>query len=258
MTRRRISTAILAAIVAVPAMFVSPAMAGSPVVTDKLPDLRMAPLFNLYVSTTPNGKKRLRYGTLVQNVGDGAFEVRGRNRVGDEMTRIRQLIYRSDGSTRTVLKPNAEMYYAGDGHDHWHVEEVVISKLTPMPGTGGTRRQGKKLNFCLVDSSKMNSDVPPNQAPSPHYFGCGNEFSQSVTMGISVGWGDIYGPELAYQAVDVNGLPAGNYKLCAQVNKQGTWKEKADNSSNNYYWMELSLNAAANSVSVTNEGSTPC
>jgi hypothetical protein len=127
-----------------------------------------------------------------------------------------------------------------------------------MPGTGGKARNGRKLNFCLVDSTKMTSNVPPNQPVNPHYFGCGNSASRKVTMGISVGWGDLYGPELAYQAVDLSGLPAGNYKLCATVNKAGVWTEKADNTSNNRYWMELALNPASNSVSVTNEGPGAC
>jgi len=258
MTRRRITAALLAAIVSVPALFAMPAMAGTPTATALLPDLKMAPLFNLYVSNTQKGKKRLRFGTLVQNVGDGALEARGNKRVGSEMTRVVQYIYRSDGTGYTVLKPKAEMYYAGDGHDHWHVEQVVTSKLTPMPGTGGTQRPGRKLNFCLVDSSKMTSDVPPNQAPFPHYFGCGNKSSRAVTMGVSVGWGDIYGPELAYQAVDVTGLPVGSYKLCATVNRKGVWTEKADNHANNYYWVVVELNPSAGTVSVTDEGTTPC
>jgi hypothetical protein len=257
MRRGRFTAALLAAAVALPALVASPVAAGKPVV-DLLPDLQMAPLFNLYVSTAPGGKKKLRYGTLVENVGDGPIEVRGRRRRGDEMTRVRQYIYRDDGSGYSVLKPGAEIYYAGDGHDHWHVEEVVVSRLTAMPGTTAQARKGRKLNFCLVDSSKMNTDVPPNQAPFPHYFGCGNSASQSVTMGISVGWGDIYGPELAYQAVDVTGLPVGNYKLCATVNKEGVWTEKGNNSVNNYYWVELALNPKQNTVSVTNEGNTAC
>jgi hypothetical protein len=257
MRGKRFVMAFLIAAVAAPAAMVTPAAAGSPV-SDLLPDLKMAPLFNPYVSTTPGGKKRLRFGTLVQNVGDGALEVRGKRRVGDEMTRVVQVVYRSDNTTRRIVKPTARFFYAGDGHDHFHLERFIVSRLTPMPGTGGAERRGRKIGFCLVDSTKMNSDVPPNQAQFPHYFGCGSSSSQSVMTGISVGWGDIYGPELAFQAIDVTGLPAGNYRLCATVNKAALWTEKNNNASNNQYWMELALNPATNSVSVTNEGSSAC
>ena len=50
----------------------------------------MAPLFGLTVNTTTHGNKRLRFGTIVYNVGDGPMEVRGKNRSGLEMTRVRQ------------------------------------------------------------------------------------------------------------------------------------------------------------------------
>ena len=259
MTRFRIAIALLAAVIAMPATFAAPAFAGTPS-PDLLPDLQMAPLFNLYVSTTPGGKKRLRFGTLVNNVGDGAIEVRGRKRVGNEMTRVVQFVYRGDGTGHAILKPDARMHYSGDGHDHFHIERFIRTTLKSMPGNpGGTKeRRGRKIGFCLVDSLQMHSNVPPNAASTPAYFGCGNSLSQYVQMGISVGWGDVYTPELAFQAIDVTDLPAGSYKICARVNPGGLWTEKGGNFANNSYWLELSLDAANNDVEVTGSGSTPC
>jgi hypothetical protein len=258
-TRLRIAIALLAAVIATPAAFAAPVFAG-PVNPDLLPDLQMAPLFNLYVSTTPGGSKRLRFGTLVNNVGDGAIEVRGKRRVGNEMTRVVQYVYRGDGTGHAILKPNATLHYSGDGHDHFHIERFIRTTLKPMPGNPASikERRGRKLGFCLVDTLKLYTNVPPNATANPAYFGCGNSTSQHVRMGISVGWGDVYTPELAFQAIDVTNLPAGAYKICATVNPAGLWTEKGSNSANNSYWLELNLDAANNQVSTTGSGDTPC
>jgi hypothetical protein len=258
-TRLRITIALLAAVIATPATFAAPVFAG-PANPDLLPDLQMAPLFNLYMSTTTAGRKRLRFGTLVNNVGDGAIEVRGKRRVGKEMTRVVQFVYRGDGTGHGILKPNATLHYSGDGHDHFHIERFIRTTLKPMPGNpvGSKVRRGRKIGFCLVDTVRMFNNVPPNATSNPAYFGCGNSRSQHVQMGISVGWGDVYTPELAFQAIDVTGLPAGAYKICATVNPAGLWTEKASNSANNSYWLELNMDAANDEVEVTGSGDTPC
>ena len=56
MTRLQIAIALLAALIAMPTAFAAPVFAG-PVNPDLLPDLTMAPLFNVYVSTTPGGRQ---------------------------------------------------------------------------------------------------------------------------------------------------------------------------------------------------------
>lgn len=259
MTRLRMAVALLAAMMAMPAAFATPVFAGS-ANPDLLPDLQMAPLFDLYVSTTQAGRKRLRFGTLVNNVGDGAIEVRGKKRHGDEMTRVVQFVYRGDGTGHAILKPNARLHYSGDGHDHFHIERFIRTTLKSMPGnpSASRERRGRKIGFCLVDTVQMQTNVPPNSTSNRAYFGCGNSSSQFVKMGISVGWGDVYRPELAFQAIDVTGLPAGAYKICATVNPSGIWTEKGSNSANNSYWMELSLDAANDQVAVTGSGDTPC
>ena len=77
-------------------------------------------------------------------------------------------------------------------------------------------------------------------------------------MGISLGWGDTYTPNLAFQAIDVTDLPVGSYRLCATVNANSMWTEKADNHANNSYWMDLEIDAANNQLTPTSSGTTPC
>ena len=46
--------------------------------------------------------------------------------------------------------------YAGDGHAHWHVQEMVRYDLW---GGQGTFR-GAKAGFCFLDSDPYNNDLP--------------------------------------------------------------------------------------------------
>ena len=76
-------------------------------------------------------------------------------------------------------------------------------------------------------------------------------------MGISVGWGDVYAPDTAYQSIDVTQVHAGSYQICATVNPRGIWTEKGPNYANNSYWMHMELDPAGDSLVVTNSGNTP-
>ena len=228
-------------------------------VTDLLPDMKMAPLYSPQFATTANGHKKLRFGTIGWNVGDGALEVRARNRDNGEMLSIAQWIYRSDGTTYSVAKPQAQVFYKRDGHDHWHVERFMVVRLSPLPGTTAAVRRIRKIGYCLLDSMSMPSgERPPNSSTFPVYGNCGVRASRRITVGISVGWGDNYPPDFAFQAIDVTGLPQGQYRLCGTVNPQGIWTEKNNNTANNSYWLDIDLDVATNDLTVIGSGATAC
>ena len=215
---------------------------------DLVPDLEMAPIFDLEVRTTASGHKKLRFGTTVYNVGDGPIEVRSRNPSGGVMQRVVQAIKRSDGTWHRILKPDAEVFYSGDGHDHYHVARFNRVTLTPLPGTPtSAERRVRKIGFCLVDTHMMPSP-PPNTPAVRAYAGCGTKASASVTMGISVGWGDVYSADTRFQSIDVTGLPAGAYRICATANPRGIWTEKSGNFSNNSSWIDIELDVANNTA----------
>ena len=193
--RSRIGVALaLLAIVIAP---VGSASAGSPAAADKLPDLELARPHDMRVQVAPNNRKRLRFGSVVYNVGDGPIEVRAGNRQGTVLTSVKQRIYRTDSTFHDVTK-NVRVSYEDDGHNHFHIRKFIVATLTRLDGSAPTRRL-RKIGFCLVDTLERSPAVP-NPA-SPRYFGCGNRYSTQVTIGISVGWGDIYSPQ--------HPLPAG-------------------------------------------------
>jgi lysyl oxidase len=257
-TRLRLLVAICLAVVASSVGAASPVAAGA---VSLLPDLQMAPLFGVQLTTTPAGRHKLRFGTLVNNVGDGAMEVRADDRDGRALRRVVQWIYRSNGTGYAVLKPDARVVYqTGDGHHHFHVLRFNLARVTLISATTQTAvRHLRKIGFCLVDSYQMPvNQRPPNSASARVYGGCGTIDSTAVQMGISVGWGDTYPPEFAGQAIDVTGLPKGNYRLCVTANAKGIWDEKNGNLANNSYWLDLFLNVSRDKLTVVGSGATPC
>jgi|SRR5687767_8210702 len=254
MTRRRLLIALVAAALATPAA-AAPVAGGS---IDVLPDLQMAQPYSVQVTTTEGGRKKLRFGTIAYNVGDGPIEVRAGDRNGREMQNVRQWIHRSDGSGRAVAKPEARVFYSGDGHDHWHVARFIVVRLTSLE-EADTQRRIRKIGFCLLDSVSMSAaERPPNSPSGPVYFSCGTLRSTKIRVGVSVGFGDNYPPDFAHQAIDVTGLPAGTYRLCATVNPHAIWTERNNNFSNNSFWMDLDLNVSSNHLAVIGTGQTAC
>jgi hypothetical protein len=251
---------VLVATAALCSMAVAPPVAAA---TDRLPDLKMAPIYDVYLQRH-NGKVRLRFGSNVWNIGQGPLEARGTHRVKRRMTEIRQVIYATDGSTHSVTPPDVIGFFAGDGHGHWHLSDFVLATLYPItpepvpPALTDVRRL-RKIGFCLVDSTRMPVDVrPPNSAThrAYHVSGCGTRDSQRFKMGISVGWADVYPASIAYQWIDVTGVAAGDYRLCATPNPAGAWREVS--LTNNSAWIDLHLDLATNQLTILGQGEAEC
>lgn len=87
----------------------------------------------------------------------------------------------------------------GPCHGHYHFKSFAQYRLlTPAGALVGT---GKKVGFCLMDISRI--DTAAN--PSARYT-CSNQ-------GIQAGWADVYSANLSGQWIDVTGVPAGQYVL---------------------------------------------
>ncbi len=217
-------------------------------VAPRLPDLGMAPLQDFRIETPP-GQRLLRFTAVVVNVGSGPFDLRGRRPkpTSPEM-RVKQRLFNDDG-TKTTLSTAASMFYAGDGHDHWHVRDLqryTIQSINSETDLGA----GAKTGFCFFDGVPFRTSLP--RAPkAPRYSSCGSQASTTVSMGLSVGWGDIYQWNLAYQWIDISALPAGDYRVRAQADPKGLFTES--NVNNNGTWTKIRI-SPANQVTVLEQG----
>jgi lysyl oxidase len=217
---------------------------------DRLPDLGKAKLSDIHIEKTADGRRLLRFTSTIVNVGSGPFEVRGQRASTSEveMSAV-QRIYDTVGGYRDMAM-SPRMFYAGDGHDHWHVRDLESSELI-RSDNGVKVGSGAKRGFCLVDSYAYAPRLP-GAPQSKVYTGCGQASSLSVTTGISVGWADVYGWDLAHQYVDITGLVAGRYRLVVTADPVGAFTES--NRANNSTWADLQLKGNGTSLRVVAYG----
>jgi hypothetical protein len=219
--------------------------------TELLPDLRMRKLGSFYIQSASNGEKRLRFTTMIANAGPGRFELHG-YRANTTVARmnIRQRIYNTAGTYRRIEIPTSStyMFFAGDGHSHWHVYKLQRFEIRPLDANGKEgelKGTGAKTGFCFWDNTKYNLSL--TGAPqTPYYTSCGSTASVNVKMGISVGWSDKYPADLAYQWIKINGLRDGDYKVRVVADPQNWFLESND--ANNSTWTDIRI--TGNTVTV--------
>jgi hypothetical protein len=205
-----------------------------------LPDLGMGRLSQFQI-TNSGGRRLLRFTTDIVNVGVGPFEVRSAGQGGSSGPdwSARQCIYNDVDNTCTEYPTAAVTFYSGDGHNHRHVRNLQKMELTPLGSTNVVGRVAK-IGYCFYDNLRYRLSLP--YAPANVVFrsnACGTSSSTSIAMGLSVGWGDRYPYNIAYQYIDITGLAAGNYKLTVTADPEGWFQEVTRN--NNSTWVDLYL-----------------
>jgi hypothetical protein len=203
---------------------------------DLLPDLGMARLRDIKIQNTADGRRLLRFSTVVVNVGEGPFEVRGRrpDTTAPDMT-TEQRIFDDAGNSRYVSTP-ATIIFAGDGHNHWHVWNLQHYELNRLDN-GVKVGTGAKSGFCFFDNEIFGA------LTDPVYTGqnsCrGGSSALQTTMGLSGRWGDLYSANLFGQYIDITGLASGQYRLSVTADLDNWFLETDD--FNNSSWVDIQL-----------------
>jgi hypothetical protein len=192
-----------------------------------------------FLITTSGSQKLLKFPAITANVGAGPLEIRGTRSSTSAVDWVgRQVVRNDNGSTTTLPDSGASFYFAGDGHNHWHIRDFDRYELFNAAGT--QLKLGEKHGFCFEDNTSRDStwsQQPAGPAPgSPVYANatsCGNgqPNATSIVHGLSVGWADTYPSSLPDQAIDITGLPDGEYVVKVTADWQGFWRET--NESNN-------------------------
>jgi hypothetical protein len=240
----------LLTVLAAPLAWRTPATAAP---ADLLPDLAMARPLDLHIQRLAGGRRMLRLTTMIVNVGAGPLETRAsRNSAAAPFMQVKQRIYNSGGGYR-VVNTTAMARYSGDGHDHWHIQRVASYELYPVAGTAQAVARSSKVGFCFYDTRRYRPSLPG--APSSRRYGsagCGTRTARTLRHGISVGWADRYGSELAFQAIDVSGLPAGDYYLKVTADPNGDFLELSE--PNNCNWTRVRIRTSGTLLSVLGWG----
>lgn len=173
------------------------------------PNLRIGAPADLYLQRG-GGRALLRATSNVKSRGRGPMELHGR-RDGPRSMRVNERIYRAGGGhitvrTRASLRfTNVGSYFGGS---YWKVHELARFELWTVDGHRRLLRRvrtGPKLNYCLRDLQRTQ---PSRLSPATwRYPGCNqNPFQDSVTLGTSVGWSDVYPADYDKQWIPVKGL----------------------------------------------------
>ena len=212
------------------------------------PNLQMLRVRDWHIENV-GGRRLLRFTTIFVNAGPGRFELKGgRASRSDASMEYDQVLYRADG-TRFRHVTEAIGKYAGDGHDHWHVQNVVTYEAWAKEQGQATRR-GAKTGFCFFDTTPWKLSLP--HARQTGYYRqewCGTVASLTNRVGESVGWGDVYPWDFAFQWIDITGLPGGTYRMRATVDIQDFYRETDE--FDNCVWSEVRIPAPGSGTHVT-------
>jgi hypothetical protein len=220
---------------------------------DRRPNLQMTRLRDWHIQVV-DGRRLLRFTTIFVNVGRGAFELRGhRASTKDATMSIDQVMYRWDGTTRRI-PTDALARYAGDGHDHWHVQNVVIYEVWRVGDLADTRR-GAKTGFCFFDTTPWRLALPgARQSGYYQQDWCGTRNVLQNRVGVSVGWGDDYPWNFVFQWVDITGLTAGRYRVRATVDLRNDYDESVDDDNCTWAIVDIPAPGSGNAVTVESQG----
>jgi hypothetical protein len=216
--------------------------------TERIPDLRSAKITDMRIVRTASGRRLLRFTSMMWNKGTGPFELLSTRANRKSPWDVDQIIYDSAGGHRRVQTP-AQLRFAGDGHDHWHVRRMMSYHLW---GGGGTF-QDRKIGFCFFDTNLIRPDLP--RSPSRIVYRqskCGGKKSLRTRTGLSVGWGDKYPWNFAYQWIDITGIKGGTYTLRAVVDLYDYFEESIE--TNNCDWARIKFGSSGRKVKVLARG----
>lgn len=201
----------------------------------ELPNLVPRPASEIsIVQDTTNGHTYLRFAAVNTNIGIGPLELRagGVTASGQE---VYQRVYRSDGSYYDTL---AGTFTYHPEHQHFHFNGFALYTLTRVGSSTG--QTSEKTSFCVEDTTPINLSLPG--APQSAVY----SLCSPTVQGLSVGWGDRYGPTLAGQSFDITGDPEADYDLTIQTDPYGRLAET--NEGDNRSCVRLHVNPTARTV----------
>jgi hypothetical protein len=173
------------------------------------PNLRMSRPSNLFISTSPSGRRLLHAQSSLNSRGEGPMELHGIRIPHTRLMRVNQIIYRRGGGKLVIRTTGRLAFYPVPGQfRYWKFRDAARFEIWTVDSHHRALRQiriGPKFYYCLRDLQRTK---PSGHSPHHfHYPGCNQDpYKQRVTLGTSVGWSDIYPADYNQQYIDVSGL----------------------------------------------------
>lgn len=172
-----------------------------------------------------NGEEMLvlRFEGYVTNLGEGPLDISGNPQLTDPADPtshdVWQRVRTSTGDWVKLTRPPVR-FETDDGHNHFHLMEIVAYSLWDEAGTTQIL-PGAKVGFCMLDVESLpeRHSNPGEQAyEKSNVENCrANEpEADFLRMGVTEGWRDVYESDVTFQWVDVSDLSPGHYRLAAE------------------------------------------
>jgi hypothetical protein len=175
----------------------------------RCPNLRMSKPSDLFVSSSPSGRRLLHATNSINSVGFGPLEIRGKRIPGTRLMRVNQRIHRRGGGKLVIRTEGRLAFYPIPGqYRYWKFRDAARFEIWTVGGNGKALnrvRTGPKLYYCLRDLFRTR---PSRRSPSGRvYPGCNQDPNKkAVVLGTSVGWSDVYPSNYHEQYINVSGL----------------------------------------------------
>ncbi|MGH2456015.1 MAG: lysyl oxidase family protein [Candidatus Limnocylindria bacterium] len=229
----------LSAVMALLQLLVAGPVAGAHPETSVLPDLVMLAPKDFSIQKRPKGVRWLRFDSVIVNLGPGPFEAYGYQHPDDPAGILRTVQRIRGGAGDPAWSEHATpavMSYSGDGHDHFHVQNLQEWTLTNSRAE--VLRRGAKAGFCFWDNYRYGATSSAYYHPSTT-SACDQRADGTVPMGLSVGWGDEYPSSIAFQYIVISGLPNGEYTITLKADAELAFAEADEG--NNSSWARIRI-----------------
>ena len=185
--------------------------------SELLPDLVPMPASDLTLMRGEDGELRLLFSTTYLNQGLGTMELRAdpatKGIRADIDRDVLQRVYLKDGGYRDKVVGN---FLWHQEHLHYHYADFIVYDLISEDDPDHPDLTGilQKSTFCLRDISRVTSEVAGKKQEATYKI-CGKEL-----QGVSVGWGDTYYYNYPDQALNIESLESGRYRLTFIANPE--------------------------------------
>ncbi|MFN3653567.1 MAG: lysyl oxidase family protein [Armatimonadota bacterium] len=164
-----------------------------------------------------NGRKLLRFSAGMINVGDGDLTVTGK--AGKKKSRLKAVQkIKKQGTSRRINRPVGEFVYNRDKRK-WDV--LTLAEYRLLDASGSQVMATTKISFCTVDVMLARPQMQGVNFNGKYRSCPAGRKQKKITVGLSIGWADIYSENRDGQAIDVTTLPSGNYTLEIEINPGG-------------------------------------